>query len=323
MKLLKYSIFATTLAAAINAFAAPANAPLSGASEPALAATTWQLIEIQSMDDQVYKPIEGELHTLQFELDGQLLVQADCNRGTGSWQQDANSITFSPIATTRAMCKPGSLDSRFLQNLSFTRSFILQDGLLYLATMADGAILKFMPAAPLASTIAPSFDCEDVQTSVEVSICQESVLAALDLQLEELYQLAMQRLPAQDHILLEATQSDWLNGRNECWKESEVTQCVQSQYELRVSELQIKTGELSAPEATTFQCDSGQTLELYFYNEAAHPALVLNNPNREILLYLEISASGARYANEHTEFWERGNEATYTNFERTTKCRRL
>jgi len=105
----------------------------------------WQLIEIRSMNDYVYTPLTVERYTLDFLSSGQLLIRADCNRGEGVWVQQGNRLEIGEVSMTRAMCRPESIDQRFLSDLNYVRSFVLQDDRLYLATMADGAILEFEP----------------------------------------------------------------------------------------------------------------------------------------------------------------------------------
>ncbi len=120
------------------------------AAYPGISGTTWSLVEIASMDNSVYRPAEGSRYELSFEPEGVLLVQADCNRGRGTWKETLPaSIEFGAIATTRMACPPGSLDTRFLSDLGYTRSFVIRDGHLFLATMADGAILEFQPLPDL------------------------------------------------------------------------------------------------------------------------------------------------------------------------------
>lgn len=110
-----------------------------------LEGTGWQLVQIQSMDDQVFTPDLQEKYTLQFEAD-RVALRADCNRGTGEYTfTPPSGLEFGQLATTRALCPPDSLDQRYLSDLSFVRSFVLEDGNLFLATMADGAILEFAP----------------------------------------------------------------------------------------------------------------------------------------------------------------------------------
>ena len=106
----------------------------------------WQLVEIRSMDDRVFRPAEDARFTLSLLEGGGLTLVADCNRGLGSWLSEGPSqLRFGPLATTRAYCGPDSLHDRFLADLAAVRSYVMRDGRLYLATLADGAILEFSP----------------------------------------------------------------------------------------------------------------------------------------------------------------------------------
>jgi heat shock protein HslJ len=107
---------------------------------------TWTLVEIASMDDSETSPQEGGVYTLAFQDDGSVQVQADCNRGRGSFQSEGpGQIQFGPIAVTRMLCPGDSIDGKFLQNLEYVRSYVYRDGHLFLATMMDGPILEFAP----------------------------------------------------------------------------------------------------------------------------------------------------------------------------------
>ncbi len=117
--------------------------PPADAQTTSLTGTAWQLIEIQSMDDRSYTPGD-ETYTLSFGDDGRVQAVVDCNRGFAYYFETGDgSLTFGPIALTRMQCPPESLHDRFLAQLGFVRSYVLRDGRLYLATMADGAILEF------------------------------------------------------------------------------------------------------------------------------------------------------------------------------------
>jgi heat shock protein HslJ len=121
-----------------------------------LADTSWRLVKIMSMDDSVYEPDDRSKYTLDLRADGRAALQADCNRGMGSWtSESASHLTFGPIAATRALCPPGSLSDKYLAQFEWVRSYVMQDGHLFLATMADGAIIEFEPAGaePLAATV--------------------------------------------------------------------------------------------------------------------------------------------------------------------------
>ena len=143
------SISSLTLALLLLVACATNDQPASRAgapgarSAPSLLGTSWQLVEIRSMNDFVYTPLSVERYTLDFLPGGQLLIRADCNRGQGNWQQDGSQLLVDAVVLTRAMCRPESIDQRFLTDLEHVRSFVLRDGRLYLATLADGAIMEF------------------------------------------------------------------------------------------------------------------------------------------------------------------------------------
>lgn len=121
-----------------------------------LSDTSWRLVKIVSMDDSVDEPDDRSKYTLDLRADGRAALQADCNRGTGSWtSESASRLTFGPIAATRALCPPGSLSEKYLAQFEWVRSYVMKDGHLFLATMADGSIIEFEPAGaePLAATV--------------------------------------------------------------------------------------------------------------------------------------------------------------------------
>ena len=63
-------------------------------------------------------PDAPERYTLEFQPGGRVNVRADCNRGSGSYLLNGSTLTFGPIALTRAMCPPGSKDAEFLKGLA-------------------------------------------------------------------------------------------------------------------------------------------------------------------------------------------------------------
>ena len=50
------------------------------------------------------------------------------------------------LRSTLAFCGEGSLYDRIHKDMPYVRSFVLKDGELYLALMADGGIYRFSPA---------------------------------------------------------------------------------------------------------------------------------------------------------------------------------
>lgn len=114
-----------------------------------LAGTQWQLISIQSMNDTEEVPDDPSNYTLAFGEDGTASLLADCNRGTGRYASEGpGQLTFGTFAVTTMECPPGSIGDVYVAQFNWVRSYVLEDGNLYLATMADGAIIGFEPAPP-------------------------------------------------------------------------------------------------------------------------------------------------------------------------------
>ena len=120
----------------------------AGLAPPAtLAGTSWQLVRFQGGDGTVLAPDERAKYTVHFGADGRLAARLDCNRGTGSWKSPGEGrLELGPMAVTRAMCAPGSIDHEVAKRLFHVRSYVMKDGRLFLAMMADGGVFELEPA---------------------------------------------------------------------------------------------------------------------------------------------------------------------------------
>jgi heat shock protein HslJ len=127
----------------------------STASTSELAGTSWQLVRIMSMDDSVYEPDDRSRYRIDFHEDGSVAILADCNRGKGSWTSESQGrLEFGPIASTKALCPPGSLSEKYLAEFQWVRSYMIKESHLFLATMADGSIIEFRPMdVPVVATV--------------------------------------------------------------------------------------------------------------------------------------------------------------------------
>jgi para-nitrobenzyl esterase len=124
-----------------------ASACTSVAPPQSLAGTSWQLVRFQGGDDKVLTPDDRAKYTLSFGADGRLAARLDCNRGTGGWKSpEKGRLELGPMAVTRAMCAPGSIDHEVSKRLHYVRSYVLKDGKLFLSMMADGGVFEFEPA---------------------------------------------------------------------------------------------------------------------------------------------------------------------------------
>jgi para-nitrobenzyl esterase len=110
-----------------------------------LTGVEWQWREFQGMDDTTIDVDHPGQYTLELRADGSYSFRADCNVGGGAYTRDGSSLTLEPGPITLAACPPDSLSDRFVRDLGYVRSFVMEDGELFLALFADGGILRFAP----------------------------------------------------------------------------------------------------------------------------------------------------------------------------------
>jgi heat shock protein HslJ len=131
-----------------NSTAAQSGSSSGSSSASSLAGTSWRLVRFEGGDDTVLKPDDPSKYTIEFAAGGQLTARIDCNRGRGTWTSaSASQIAFGPMALTRAQCPPGSLHDQIVKQWGNIRSYVIRDGHLFLALMADGGIYEFEPIA--------------------------------------------------------------------------------------------------------------------------------------------------------------------------------
>ena len=121
----------------------PMIAPAADAGDALLTAGTWVWQGTQMSNDVKIVPDAPERYTLEFQPGGRVNVRADCNRGSGSYRLNGSSLTFGPIALTRAMCPPGSKDSEFLKGLAAVTGHLDNGGELVLTLAVDSGSMRF------------------------------------------------------------------------------------------------------------------------------------------------------------------------------------
>jgi heat shock protein HslJ len=113
-------------------------AACGGRMQPAqLAGSSWQLVELRSGAEsrRVEQPAR---YTMAFDQPDEVSLQLDCNRGRGRAEVtptgfSGGRVAFGAIATTRAMCPPGSLDTQVARGLSGTLLYTLEGDTLRLS----------------------------------------------------------------------------------------------------------------------------------------------------------------------------------------------
>ncbi|WP_169047417.1 MliC family protein [Aeromonas salmonicida] len=176
--------------------------------------------------------------------------------------------------------------------------------------------LLFAPLLACAAT--PSFDCAKAAGAAETLICKDAALAALDNELAALYPKALANLSPEQLKTQKAMQRGWIKGRNDCWKAKDLRQCVEENYQQRITELQIKGGQLMVTTPVDYKCGNKVTLLTYFYNDAKLPAAVINlsegDSQQQVLAYEAPSASGARYEGQNLSLFTKGGEASLERY---------
>lgn len=172
---------------------------------------------------------------------------------------------------------------------------------------------------------SPSFDCSKAQSSAEKLVCKDDGLASLDLEVARLFELARDGkfMTPERRKLLIATQRGWVKGRDDCWKSSNLRDCVFSNYVIRIHELrqgyadarrEDDNGISSGPLALACKnFNAGIAVTFIRINQ---PVAYLEWRDRFIIMRLAPSGSGFRYTvkgeDGDYELWIKGDSATFT-----------
>lgn len=162
--------------------------------------------------------------------------------------------------------------------------------------------LSFLYAGVVAAQ-APSFNCDAARGIIETLICQDPGLAALDRQMAEVYAAAEAKSHNEFPFVLKPEQRAWTKDRNGCWTSDERRACVSAAYRLRIAELQVRY-RLIEPFATAdYVCPDKAVVSAAYFN--TDPATLLaTRGDSTSLMYVQPSASGARYVGRHASLWE-------------------
>lgn len=162
---------------------------------------------------------------------------------------------------------------------------------------------------PLAAS--PAFDCSQVEAdSIEQQICQNASLSALDRTMAEVYKSAQRKASNEHPPVLKAEQRGWIKGRNDCWKSDDQPTCIADSYRLRIAELQARYRLVEAKGPLFYSCDDTPAKEVaasFFSTEP--PTAIVEFGDSSSLMYLQQTASGARYQGQNESFWEHHGEA--------------
>jgi uncharacterized protein len=177
----------------------------------------------------------------------------------------------------------------------------------------------FLSLALLACTgpavaAGPAFDCTPVEAgSIEALVCASPELSALDRQLAAAYAAARAKAGNEHPPTLTVEQRGWVKGRNDCWKADDKTACVREAYRLRTAELQARYRLLPGRGPVTYVCDgqpANVVVAMFFATDP--PSAIVERGDSVSMMFLQPSASGARYAGRNESLWEHQGQARVT-----------
>ena len=82
-----------------------------------------------------------DTYKLTFLPDSTVRLLIDCNRGSGPYRIDGHAIRIGPLATTRMMCPPGSMDAAFAANIDSVQAWSHNADTLQLQMQTGGSML--------------------------------------------------------------------------------------------------------------------------------------------------------------------------------------
>ncbi|MBX3618065.1 MliC family protein [Nitrosomonas sp.] len=159
-----------------------------------------------------------------------------------------------------------------------------------------------------------SFACDKTKPgSIEAMICDDKELSALDRKLANVYAATSKKAVNQYPPVLKAEQRGWIKGRDECWKTADRRECVRSEYERRIVELQALYRLVSYNGPVYFICNdnpSNEVIVTFFRTDP--PTLIAEHGDNISLMYLQPSGSGSKYQGRNEMFWEHQGQALIT-----------
>lgn len=163
------------------------------------------------------------------------------------------------------------------------------------------------------ATVPPACRAKNRPGSIAELVCGDAELRALDLKMAEVYAAALRLTGKQHPPLLKAEQRGWIKGRDDCWKAGDEGRlaCVHQSYQLRIAELQARYRLLPVRATARYACSPGHAADevLAFYFDTEPPSLIAERGDQVSLMFLQRSASGARYEGRNESLWEHQGEA--------------
>jgi len=175
-------------------------------------------------------------------------------------------------------------------------------------------VLMFSTTTGTAMAQVPTYDCDEAEiNSIEAMICQDKDLSRFDRELSDVYGAASKKATNEHLSVLKAEQRGWIKGRDDCWKNDDKRRCVRDEYQRRIVELQAKYRLVPSNGPVEFVCKNKPESQVFVtFFKTNPPTLIAKHGDGVSLMYLQRSASGARYEGRNEVFWEHQGEALIT-----------
>ncbi len=123
---------------------------------PSLIGPTWEWVSSTFADGTVLASGDSTRYTFQLLGDGNAVVQADCNFGSGTFEAAGEAFSFKSIGTTKVACPPDSLSSAFVAQLLNTESARFEATELVLSLKEGAGTMRLQAAAEPVAEVGPT-----------------------------------------------------------------------------------------------------------------------------------------------------------------------
>jgi heat shock protein HslJ len=115
----------------------------AGSNVQRLTTGVWKWQQSADNNGQTWNSPNPANYTLQFNSDGTVAAQVDCNRSNGAYQADETNLTITLGPSTLMACPPPTLDTEFSRQLSLVSSYFFDGNNLILLWKMDAGSMKF------------------------------------------------------------------------------------------------------------------------------------------------------------------------------------
>ena len=110
---------------------------------PQIVGTVWQWVQTLYGNDTKAVPAKRENYTVRFLENGSVAVKADCNLKGGTYSLGGRKLSIQITHSTMAACEAGSLEERFVRDLTGGSVVFMKDGDLFIDLEYDSGTMRF------------------------------------------------------------------------------------------------------------------------------------------------------------------------------------